>query len=239
MSSDRLSLEQLVEVVRHHTSRDVVRSYPGSGREPVRLVHVPAIEELISRVLQVVRVGGSVSARRDGWSSTTPGNGSPGGGKGGGKLLAVRDEHGEVDLVPTSSTEAAAIDPGRRDDPVALQAAEALALLDQLASVLEGLDRVVQRFDRLRNVADVEDPPMCWLAQSRYQLPYDLVWDVREDLTGRKSYTTDFGGQLDVPLDVPRRVCNFVYRFVHNHQRLPSRDEMIEYSARRSVKVRG
>lgn len=209
-------VDRLVESVRWHTVRQVDKR--------------PAVDVLAGRVRRLVRVGVSVSAKADGYPSTTPGNGSPGGGKGGGVRLAVPDGEGGQDLLPSSSTEVAAL-ARPAPDPVALQAGEALAALRRAVAALDELDRVLGRFDALQSTAVVPDPPMCWVAQVRYRLPFDALWEPWR--------TTDFAGVLADPFDEPRRVSQFVYWFTRNHRRLPERAEMVEYSQRSTVKVRG
>lgn len=215
-------VERLLDVVRFHT----VRQVDGGGARRL------AVEVWAERVRRLVRVGVSVSARADGFASRTPGSGDVGSGKGGRQRMAVPDGEGGMDLVPTSSTEVAALRPVSAD-PVALQAGEALAALRRVVAALDDLDRVLGRFDRLQSTAAVPDPPMCWVAQVRYRLPYDVLWDVQLD--GR---ATDFVGVLAEPFDEPRRVCMFVYWFARNHRRLPSRAEMVAHLERSTVKVR-
>lgn len=203
---------------------------------PGRVLKVPALEVTLSRASRLLRVALANPSRPDGFPSSTPGNGSPGGGKGGQRMMSVPGaDGGPAELVPTTSVEVAAIDQARAlPDAVALQAREAWAHLVKILDGLAGLERVCDRFDRLQSSSDVVDPPMCWLAQVRYRLPYDVMWDVQHD--GR---TTDFAGQLDQPFDEPRRVSMFVYWFVRNHKRLPERAEMLGYLERQTVKVRG
>lgn len=219
-------LERVVDDLRYHTVREVQLS---QSSKPARTT---SLEIMLGRARRLLRVADGPSARADGFSATTPGNGSPGGGKGGGQRMRITDG-GEVDWVPTSSTEAAAIDTRRVDDPVALLGAEAWVKMQAAAKALVELERVLDRFDRLQNTSVVPDPPMCWVAKVRAGLPYDLMWDVQTD--GR---TTDFAGQLAQPFDEPRKVCMFVYWFVRNHKRLPERPEMLEYLERKTVKVR-
>lgn len=228
-------LNRLLEVLRFHTVRQV--SSPGqvstvvSGRD----VKVPALEVLAGRVGRLVRVGFSVSAAADGFPKRTQLNGSPGGGKGGRQTMAVDavDDEGVVvgvDQVPTSSTEQAAF-AKPMSDPVALQAAEALAALRAAVAALDELDRVLSRFDHLQATSKVPDPPMCWVAQVKYQLPFDVTWEIWR--------TTDFAGVLDQPLPGPQGVSRVVYKFVYNHGRLPTKDELLQHLQRGVMKVRG
>ena len=69
-------VENVVESIRHHTVRKVVTSPPDAKVEQ----SAPAVEVLMRRARHILKVSSSVSARADGFSSTTPGNGNPGGG---------------------------------------------------------------------------------------------------------------------------------------------------------------
>ncbi len=210
-------IDRVVEAIRHHTTRKVVTSPPDAKVE----LKAQSLDVTIARARHLLRVAASVSAKPDGFSSTTPGNGNPGGGKGGRKLMAIRDEKGDTDLVPTSSTEVAAIDPGRHDDPIALIGNEVWMHLRRIEGALVGLDNALNRADRLQSAAAVPDPPMCWVAQVKYQLPWDLMWEPHR--------ATDFAGYLDTPFDEPRKVCRFVYDFVRRSRALPERADMLAY----------
>lgn len=237
-SSDVRELNRLLEVLRFHTVRQV--SSPGQVSPMItgRDVKVPAVEVLAARVHRLVRAGFSVSAEADGFPARTPLNGSPGAGKGGRQTMAVDtvDDEGVVvgvDWVPTSSTESAAF-AKPMSDPVQLQAVEAMAAMRAVVAALDELDRVLGRFDHLQNTAKVPDPPMCWVAGTKYGLRWDVLWEVGPQL-GR---VTSFAGVLDKPFDEPRHVCPFVYRFTYNHGRLPTAAEMNEYLQRSTLKVR-
>lgn len=218
-------LNGLIDTIRHHTTRTI--TIPTPVGKPARTTD--ALEVTLGRARNVLKIAASASARPDGFSSTTPGNGNPGGGKGGRKTMAIRGEDGQVDLVPTSSTEVDAIDNRREPDGVGLIGGEVWKLLHQLAHLHAQLDGALVRFDRLQSTAGVEDPPMCWLAQVRYKLPWDIQWEPFR--------TTDFAGVLADPFDEPRRVSSFVYWFARNHKRLPERGEMLEYLEKQTVKV--
>lgn len=218
MKGDR-ELEHLLDGLRHHTTR---LSVPSAGSSAGQ--RVAALELLIPRVRRLVRVASSVSAAADGFPGSTPGNGSPGGGKGGGRLMSV-----EGDLVPTSSTEAAALSAGA-GDPVARLGVELLRALAQAVSGLDHVAAVLDRFDQLQNTAQVPEPSMCWVAQVKHGLQWDLEWEPYR--------TTDFATRLVQPFDEPRRVSKFVYWFVYNHRRLPERAEMLAQLERAVVKVR-
>jgi hypothetical protein len=219
-------LNGVMDTLRHHTTRTINLSGPGVKAPRV----MPALEVTLGKARTVIKVASSASSKPDGFSSTTPGNGNPGGGKGGRKLMRVPGEHqGDIDLVPTSSTEVDAIDRPTRPDTVTVIGAEVYKLLRQLAHLHEQLDGALVRFERLQSTAGVEDPPMCWLAQVRYKLPWDIQWEPFR--------TTDFAGVIAEPFDEQRKVSSFVYWFARNHKRLPERGEMLEYLERQTVKV--
>jgi hypothetical protein len=221
-------LDLLVERLRHHTIRKVTLPTGAKTKD----VTVYALEDQLRRARHVVTAGLTASSRSDGYSTVTPGNGSPGVGSGfgGGKVMAIRDEHGEIDWVPTSSTEAAAITPTITPDPVAGLAREMLAALAEAEHGLEAVARINDRFERLQNTAKVPDPPMCWLAQVRYRLPYDVAWDPYK--------TTDFEGVLADPFDEPRKVSSFVYWYTRRTRQLPSKDDMLTYLRGATVRIR-
>lgn len=207
--------------VRAHTVERVKRSEvqeDGSLRE----VSVLALDDLTSRLRLLVACDDQ-PAVADGYSSTTPGNGSPGSGKGGGKTMAIPDDlGGPPDHVPTSSTEAAALSlvtERSQPDPVHTMALQAVKAYQTINNQLSLLSSILVRFEHLRSASKVPDPPQCYVAQLRHQLPWDAEWEPWR--------TTDFKGKLKEPFDEPRKVCKFVYWFVYNHKRLPSRNEML------------
>lgn len=227
-------VDRAVESIRELTVRQVLQSYPGSGKQPVREVRTPVIELMLGRA-RMVLLAAEVPSGTDGYSPTTPGNGSPGGGKGGGRRMSVDfiDDDGvrSTDLLPTSSTEAAAIDARwSGPDPVAKVGRNVNRLLLQVADGLRQLERELDNFDGLRSTAKVPDPPMCWVAQVRYKLPFDVAWEPIK--------TTDFAGVLDPPLDEPRKVSSFVYWYTRRTKELPSRQQMLDYLAGSTVKRR-
>lgn len=223
-------LDHVVAAIRAMTTRHVPAPASVTGAK------VPKLDLLLRDAVRVVEIAGSVGAQADGYAARTPLNGNPGGGKGGGVRMPVEfveDGVRGVDPLPTSSTEMAAV-ARPMPDPVAQSGKRVLRHLAALERALVALEAETAGFERIRSTALVPDPPMCWLAQVRYRLPYDVMWDVQHD--GR---TTDFAGQLDQPFDEPRRVSMFVYWFVRNHKRLPERAEMLGYLERQTVKVRG
>lgn len=159
-------------------------------------------------------------ARADGYPSTTPGNGSPGGGQGGGRLMVVPgDMPGEVDRVPTTSTEAAALAPAHAD-PVSAIAVSVTSHLRRLAHELEQLDAALGRWERMRMVAKVPDPPQCYIVGELLGLPWDDYWEPWR--------TTSFERLLDDPqFAEPRKVCQWAYWFVRDNRRLPTKDEAL------------
>lgn len=226
-----VKLARALSSIRYHTVRQVPLGDAVGGRQRVRL----AIDDLLVRAERAALIGASVSSQPDGFPSSTPGSGNVGGGKGGRQLMRIthRDDRslvdGEVDRVPTSPTEVAAL-ARPPADPKARGSADIVLRLYELDRVLEGLSMAVDRFDRLDSTSDVVDPPMCWVAQVKYRLPFDPLWEPTK--------TTDFASQLAEPFDEPRKVCTFVYWFVRNHRRLPSQAEMLEYLERKTVRIR-
>lgn len=220
------AVDRVAEVIRFHTTRKV--------KSEGHVNEVFAIDDLVSRARRVVRVAFSESAQADGYPASTPGNGNPGGGKGGGRVMEVggRDADGlkVVELLPTSSTEMAAL-AGHRPDEIANVGGRVHRLLHTIANAMEQLDRELDRFDVLQSTAKVPDPPMCWVAQVKFQLPWDIAWEPWR--------TTDFAGQLHQPFDEPRRVCKYVYWFVRDNGRLPSKAEMQQYLTGATIKLRG
>lgn len=227
MKTRESHLTRVVDVVRHHTTRKVITSPPDAKVER----STSAIEDLLARSRHIIKVASSVSNENDGFSSTTPGNGSPGGGKGGRKLMSIPDENGQPDLVPTSTTEVAALAGIRAmPDPIARIGRDQLADLEALAAVLERMAGRADRFDNLRNTAVVPDPPMCWVAQVKYKLPWDIAWEPYR--------TTDFVGVLAEPFDEPRKVSSFVYWYTRRTRQLPTHAEMSAYLHGSIVKVK-
>lgn len=182
---------------------------------------------LFARCREVVAMG-LVPGRADGYPSTTPLNGSPGGGSGGGRHFIVIDEHGQPDRVPITSTEQAAIaNPVRGADPVGNIARQVLAELAALHGALDGLEHALNRYDRERRMQGVgPDAPQCHVAAVVHKLPWDHEWEPMQR-------RTTLGGLFDEP----RQVCGFVYNFHQRARRLPSRAEMLRHLERGSVMV--
>jgi hypothetical protein len=157
----------------------------------------------------------------DGFPSTTPGNGSPGGGKGGGRLMAIPpdDQHRFTDLVPTTSTEAAALAEGVKSDPVSELAVRVTAHLRRLAHEIECVDATLGEWERMRMVSKVPDPQQCYIVGKLLGLPFDDYWD--------PTRTTTFPKLDDPQFDDPRRVCDWAYWFVMRNNRLPTKDEAL------------
>jgi hypothetical protein len=153
------------------------------------------------------------SADRDGFSTTTPGNGSPGAGKG---------------ASIGSSVESAVVDFNRRHerDQLSEHGADAWAIVQRIAADVAALDVVLGKVELLQNRVLVPDAHICAVAAG-YGLPWDDEWSVRD---GRDARLTDFAGVLgDDKLEVRQLVCRYVYKFVHKHKRLPTSDEMLAH----------
>jgi len=221
-------VDRLVESIRFHTTRQVER--PGKG--DAKGSKVLAFDELARRARQIVIVGFSESAVADGYSSTTPGNGNPGSGKGGGRTMTVPGPAGPEE-VRTSSTESAAftnLDARRgAPDPAFTIAREVLAELHTVKRALDSLANACDRFDRLRSVAQVADAPQCHVASVILGLPWDEAWAPYK--------RTTFVGVLALPFDEERQVCRWVYDFTRHWHRLPSKVEMLGYLERGAVRV--
>ncbi len=158
----------------------------------------------------------------DGFPSRTPGNGNPGGGKGGGPLMVVEDEDGRPDRVPMSTTEAAALTEQSERDPVHDLAGEARRSLHAVADSLERLRRTLDKFARLRSTGhEVVEGRWCHVAKLVHGLAWDPEWEVWR--------TTDFAGVLTDPFEIPVGVSRYVYWYTRNHRRLPSKDEMLRH----------
>lgn len=173
----------------------------------------------------------SVSEEPDGFSSTTPGNGSPGGGKGGQSTMTIDGE-----VVPTSSTERAVFarefvsGPGVRSAVVMHELlAEIETQLRHLDSAAMRLGSALIRFEALRGKADDDAGPQCYVASVVHRLPWDRVWE--------PVVTTQFDGVLAKPWDEPRKVCRWVYDFTRRNGRIPTRDELLQYLERGVVRL--
>lgn len=174
----------------------------------------------------------SVSEAPDGFSSTTPGNGSPGGGKGGRSTMTIDGE-----VVPTSSTERAAfagLELGHRSEMrSAVVPGELLAEIEtqlrHLDSAAVRLSSALIRFDALRSKADDDAGPQCYVASVVHRLPWDRAWE--------PVVSTQFDGVLAKPWDEPRKVCRWVYDFTRRNGRIPTRDELLQYLERGVVRL--
>lgn len=218
----------LQSINREVVHRSVVRD--AKGRNVERVWRSASIDDVLSRAEQLL-VRGMVSSKVDGWSSSTPGNGSPGGGKGGGRQMATPGDGGVVDWVPTSSTEAAALDSRVIPDPMGMLAARAWRHLQTISAEVAKLEAALDRAERLHGSSLVPDAPMCAVAVM-YALPWDDEWSVRE---GRQARLTDFG-QLDEPLPHRQLVCRYAYKFADNHKRMPTRVEMLGHLEQLAVR---
>lgn len=186
-----------------------------------RLGTKDAIDGMLRRSRHVVTMA-LIPSQYDGWGSTTPGNGSPGGGSG--RHITVEDEHGQPDRVPVTSVELAVFNRERQGDGVTEIGRLVLAELTTIQSALWSLENHLNAFDHQRSTAKVEDAPQCHVAKG-YGLPWDETW------TPFRS--SDLGGELDEP----RRLCKFTYWFHRDNGRLPTKAEMLKHLERGTVRV--
>ena len=191
---------------------------------------LPALERRL-RALLVIDDTAGVN-RHDGYPTRTPGNGATQGTTG--RTIVVTDEQGQPDQIPVNSVESAVLArlEGRHDpDPFHTALQDALKHLATACGALHAVKNAVDRADNLRSTeALAEWVPQCWLA-SHYKLPVDPV--------AFEVYTrTMFEGYLQPQWDEPRPVCRFVYDFVRQNGRLPSKDEMERRAQGRKVFVR-
>lgn len=231
-SSVRVSkvVARVADDLRWHTTRRVL----------VGKVHQTALDVLLARAAEVIAIGSLPSDDVDGRPATAPMNGSPGTGQSGGRMMEIADG-GELDHVPTSSTESAAF--ARLSRPVSGDSAADIAelvvvKLGAARSALTAVDEAIQRFDRLRSTKDLADPAQCYVAQVVCGLKPDLMWE-RYRLTDFKNRQGD--SLIDPPWSEPRWVCESVYWFVRNHRalrRLPNVEELQSWLERGSSKVR-
>lgn len=192
------------------------------------------LDELFRRVRHLVACDDRV-ALVDGFPSSTPGNGSPGGGKGGGRTMAIR-EPGDTDPdhVPTTSTEAAAFDrlAGGVSDPVHDITTRALGHVRRLVLALEELDAELGAFERLRLRSKVPDPPQCYVIKDMLGIiTWDELWSPTRSTSFPKLDRATLPPDRRGAFDEPRKVCPYVYWHVQNHRRLPTRPEALKYLA--------
>lgn len=180
------------------------------------------LDLMLARARHAITVG-MIPSTPDGYPTTTPGNGNMSSGSG--RHLIVPDEHGEPDRVPITSTEAAAIDRRIQPDPVAAIARTLLAELVNVRAALDEIDGALSRFDALRSMATVNDPPQCHVAAVMHKLPWDVMWEPWR--------TSDLGGAFPQPV----KLSKFVYWFHRNNDRLPSKNEMLRYLEKGVVMV--
>lgn len=194
------------------------------------------LDDLITTVRTIAAYDSAGVDSNDGWGTTTPGNGSPGSGKGGGRQMAIETPEGNTDRVPTSSTEAAAfmrLERGRPDEIHGLHRADVQAL----RKILDGMNTIAanaKRAENLRSISDLCEPTsMCWFAQ-KYELPWDIAWEIHKH--------TDFvrhDGTRYTSTEWPERrpVCRFAYEFVRTNFREPTKEEMLTHLQRGVVRV--
>lgn len=226
-STMRPTLEKLLASLEQEALRHVPIDplKPGGAKQP-------RLRSLLVRAREVFEIDRATGpARPDGFPASTPGNGSPGSGKGGGSTMlikdpSVKDDPGE--RVPASSVELAALAESRAD-PLRKIAREIESELRSADSALQRVAAAIDRWDRLRATTELENPPQCHVASVLYQLPFDEKWEPHK--------RTRFDGVLASPWKEERPVCRMVYDFTRDHGRLPSRDEMTQYLARAAVRV--
>jgi hypothetical protein len=166
---------------------------------------------------------GMVPSANDGWPTTTPGNGNPGGG--GGRTITVSDEHGQPDRVPVTSVEAAVIERIAERDQIRTMALDEIADWHQISAALESIRNRQQRFANLRSTATVEDAPQCFVAAVVHHLAWDATWEPWRATTLNGTWNEE------------RKVCKFVYWF-HRHQgRIPTAVEMRKHLERGTVRI--
>lgn len=225
-------IARLLEAVNHPIVHEapVVRQVKGKAVTEIKRWTTSYVDDLLGRSRELALKAVSVNTNADGYSSMTQLNGSPGGGKGGRQTMGIKDGD-EVDWVPTSSTEVAALNTRHMPDPVLDLWVEARGHLEAIAAELVRLRRVLDRADKLQ-ARTVREARLCAVAAG-YEMEWADEWDVR---AGRDARLTDFAGQLAEPLPQRQLVCKYVYKFVHNHHRLPERAEMLEYLASKDLR---
>lgn len=189
---------------------------------------------LYRQIAYVAAIGATGGGERhDGYPTTTPGNGSVGAGKGGGRTMEIADEHGLPDRVPTTATEAAAfarLEGAPSQDPIRHLSRQLRHHLERIANAYAAIEADLRRFDNLRSTADLTEPEQCYVAAVICKLPFDPTWEHR-------LRTTDFAGYLPHPWDEPRKVCRWTYDFVRARRRLPTPDEMRQHLERGTVRI--
>lgn len=225
MTSAARLVHDLAERARFITARPVKRTVV-EGDSPVEVTE-SQLEQLLRRAVHLAQIADRCGrAVSDGFPATTPGNGSPGGGKGGGKTMPIPTPTGDIDHVPTSSTEAAALT-NVVADPLSTITVRAIAHLRRAVHELEQLDATLGQADRMRMLSKVADPPQCYVAGTVLGLPWDETWQPWR--------STDFAKYIDDPrFAEPRKVCQWVYWFVRDHGRLPTRDEALKHLRQRA-----
>lgn len=182
----------------------------------------------------------TVSEDPDGFPTSTPGNGSPGGGKGGRSTMTIEDPDDELDPggveVPVTSVERAVFAIEGGVSAGVRSAVQLDQLFGEISSQLRHIDSAAMRlsaalirFEALRDKADDEAGPQCYVASVMHHLPWDRAWE--------PVVATQFDGVLAKPWPEPHRVCRWVYDFTRRHERIPTRDELLQYLERGLVRV--
>lgn len=229
-----VTVDRLLESIRTGALDQMLidKTKPGLGKEQ-------ALRQLMRRATEILSVS-SVTSRPDGFAARTPGNGSPGAGKGGGMTMVVKDGRTDPgDRVPTSATELAALTiieqdelerrAGKVADEMRTISYEVLQQLRNIDHALVRLAHAEDRWDRLRSTVDLEDAPQCYVASVVHRLPWDEAW--------APHVSTRFDNVLEQPWPEDRPVCRWVYDFTRAHGRIPSKDELLQYLARGMVRV--
>jgi hypothetical protein len=181
------------------------------------------IEQLLAEARQVLLIeapADPLSEPDDAgcWPSTTPMNGSPGGGSGG--VVGSRVETAGVARAMS----------GVAADPISSIARSVEGHVLAIESHLVELQSDMGRFHRLRSPADLDNGRWCYVAKHVHGLPFDAVWEPHKQTT--------FEGVLDRPWPEPQWVSRWCYDFTRSHKRLPTEDEMKEYLTKGRVLVR-
>jgi len=250
-SKRRRQLSVTVEKLLDSIDAAALRHVPIDPTRPEGAKHA-RLRSLLARSREVMLIErANESGQPDGYASTTPGNGSPGGGKGGGPTIAVeipddeparlpQSEEGRewlaslhetperVELVPTTSTERAALARGAdRPDPLRNIARDLDTQWRTVETAFMRISALCDRWDRLRSTVALVNVPQCHVAEVLYKLPFDDKW--------KPHRSTTFEGLIDWP--EARPVCRMVYDFTRDNARLPSKAEMVQYLERTAIRV--
>ncbi len=160
--------------IRDLVASPVIISAPETPEDTQPTIKRPAIDVLLRRAEALIVADLTGQFIPDGYSATTPGNGNPGGGLGGGPTIAVADGDGGLDVLPTNPTEAAAfanLATGHRASTTSCTPKRwrCATRSNTLERALVDVVNIADRHDRFRDTSTVPEPPMCWLAK-HYEL---------------------------------------------------------------------